>query len=1145
MGEHLAAEQLAQAIRQVAQRARTEEDVRVGVEHALGATLQALGLTTRPEYEKTVFSGSADAVYGHVTIEYKRPGRLAEKGFAARLAEQIARYLTDQARRAGSPARQAEALEKMIGVGLDGEQIMFLRYSASGRKRDLPLPTPTPAPPPMLALSEVEGSAEGIGEGVKGHFQVVGPVPVGRESVELLLLYLRSLSRKPLTPEALAADFGPEGEIAPRLVNLFYTALQAHRDHPRVATFFAEWDRLFGIVYGEELGQAEKDAPELAALYRMTSPVGTSGRSPLQLKPLFFAVHTYYALLMKFLAVELASLQGGALVGSFVAALPALPDDALRRELADLENGGTFALLGINNFLEGDFFGWYLDAWGADPHPRPLSLAGRGESAPSPQGGEGRGEGGKGDTLADGIRALARTLADFEPATSTLEPEHTRDLLKKLYQYLVPRKLRHDLGEYYTPDWLAERLLNQVGYDGDPAERLIDPGCGSGTFLILALRRLRQYAADRLIPPDQVLDAALRNIVGFDLNPLSVIAARTNYLLALGDLLRYRRGPIDLPVYMCDSILTPTAQADFFGTTYRLHTVVGHFDIPGETVAAGEMGALSALLERCVRGQYAPDEFLARARRELTVTEPMTATVLEGLYRRLFYLAGEGRNGLWARLIKNAFAPVLVGRFDYVVGNPPWVNWESLSAEYREATKRLWTDYGLFSLKGHAARLGGGKKDLAMLFAYAAIDHYLKPKGKLGFVITQTVFKTKGAGDGFRRFRLGEKGDPLRVLYVDDLSRLQPFEGASNRTSVMVCQRRQATRYPVPYTLWGRGTGSANVSIDKPLDTVLAETTRANLWAQPVDADNPTSPWMTARKAALKALQKAIGPAAYQARAGSCTWANGVYWVRIIGQRPDGLLLIANLEDVGKRAVAGEQAAVEPDLVYPLLRGREVERWRATSNAHILVVQDPETRKGYAESKMRVEYPRLYGYLKRFEPVLRSRSGFKQYFDPAKDPFYTMYNVAPYTFAPYKVVWREVAPGLNAAVVSSHSSEYLEDKVLVPDHTLILIACESADEAHFVCAVLNSAPSRLVVQAYVALHPSPHVLEHIAVPQFDAGDPVHARLAALSQQAHQLAASDLTGLETIEAQVDQAAAELWGLTDQELREIRRSLEELG
>ena len=822
---------------------------------------------------------------------------------------------------------------------------------------------------------------------------------------------------------------------------------------------------------------------------------------------------------MKFLAVELASLQGGALVGSFVALLPAATEKQLRRELTNLENGGTFALLGINNFLEGDFFGWYLDAWQTSEVSETSEVS-----------------------LADGIRALARTLADFEPATSTLEPEHTRDLLKKLYQYLVPRKLRHDLGEYYTPDWLAERLLNQVGYKGEPDKRLIDPGCGSGTFLILALRRLRQYGADHLIPPAEVLEAALRNIVGFDLNPLSVIAARTNYLLALGDLLRYRRGPVDLPVYMCDSILTPTERADIFGKSYRLHTVVGDFEIPSETVATGEMGDLSSLLESCVRDEYEPEEFLARARRELTMSQPMTETTLEALYRRFLALEQEGRNGIWARLIKNAFAPVLVGQFDFVVGNPPWVNWESLSDEYREATKRLWVDYGLFSLKGHAARLGGGKKDLAMLFAYASIDHYLKKGGKLGFVITQTVFKTKGAGDGFRRFRLGEKGERLRVLHVDDMSRLQPFEGATNRTSVVVCQRGQRIRYPVPYTLWGKGTGRARVNIDKSLDEVMAETTRANLWAQPVDTDKPTSPWMTARKAALRALGKVVLPAEYRAREGANTGgANGVYWLKILGKRPDGALLVENL-NIGKRKVPEVRAPIESDLIYPLLRGRDVDKWHAVCSATLLLVQDPNTRIGYDEGWLKVKYPLTYSYLRQFKADLAKR---KSKSIPS-EPFYSIFGVGTYTLASHKVVWREVAHNLATAVVSTSHSDELAEKVVVPDHTIVYIPCDSQEEAHYLSALLNSSPAGLVIRGYVALHPSPHILQHIAVPQFDTENPIHTRLTVLSQEAHQLAAAgDEAGLAAVEAQVDEAAAELWSISDRELKEIRRSLAELG
>ena len=97
------------------------------------------------------------------------------------------------------------------------------------------------------------------------------------------------------------------------------------------------------------------------------------------------------------------------------------------------------------------------------------------------------------------------------------------------------------------------------------------------------------------------------------------------------------------------------------------------------------------------------------------------------------------------------------------------------------------------------------------------------------------------------------------------------------------------------------------------------------------------------------------------------------------------------------------------------------------------------------------------------------------------------------------------------------------------------------------CGALASVIAQLVVKSYVvSVSTSTHVLEHIAVPQFDTANPTHTRLAPLSQQAHQLAAaSDEVGPVAIEAQVDKAAAELWGITDKKLKEIRRSLEELG
>jgi hypothetical protein len=74
----------------------------------------------------------------------------------------------------------------------------------------------------------------------------------------------------------------------------------------------------------------------------------------------------------------------------------------------------------------------------------------------------------------------------------------------------------------------------------------------------------------------------------------------------------------------------------------------------------------------------------------------------------------------------------------------------------------------------------------------------------------------------------------------------------------------------------------------------------------------------------------------------------------------------------------------------------------------------------------------------------------------------------------------------------------------------------------------------------------PSVLEHIRIPRYDPADAVHRRLAELSQAAHQAAAGapGVAPLPEIEAEIDRQAAQLWGLSAAELREIQRSLREL-
>ena len=253
--------------------------------------------------------------------------------------------------------------------------------------------------------------------------------------------------------------------------------------------------------------------------------------------------------------------------------------------------------------------------------------------------------------------------------------------------------------------------------------------------------------------------------------------------------------------------------------------------------------------------------------------------------------------------------------------------------------------------------------------------------------------------------------------------------------------------------------------------------------------------------------------------------------------------MIENLNDIGKKQVKCVQAAIEPDLVYPLLRGRDVSRWRAQPSAYIVVAQQPgKASVGFDESQLKVKYPHTHAYLKEFEDVLRQRADYRKYFNPQKDPFYSMYNVGSYTFAPYKVVWRYIAGDFISAVPVG------EVRTAIPDSKLVLVPCTSMSEAHYVCATLNSLPARLTVRSYtVGTQISTHVLEHVAIPRFNPAKSLHRSLSARSQRAHQLAALGKEAqaeLARVEEEIDRLAAELWGITQVELEEIGRALAEL-
>ncbi|GAG98787.1 unnamed protein product, partial [marine sediment metagenome] len=267
-------------------------------------------------------------------------------------------------------------------------------------------------------------------------------------------------------------------------------------------------------------------------------------------------------------------------------------------------------------------------------------------------------------------------------------------------------------------------------------------------------------------------------------------------------------------------------------------------------------GKYADTLDECIRNKYNPDDFIQRCRTEgIPVAEEQ---LHKALYEQLQALDGNNQNGIWARIIKNAFAPIFIGIVDYVAGNPPWVNWENLPEDYRQSTAPLWQSYDLFRHKGYIAKLGGGKDDISILMTYVAHDKYLKEGGRLGFVITQSVFKTKGGGEGFRTLTYTAEGAQWHMppVTVHDLSDFQPFEGATNRTALFVAgKERNRFQYPVPYFIWTKEE-RGRISQDDSLQEVQLRTKRAIVAAQPVQQADITSPWLTAPENALSGIQK-------------------------------------------------------------------------------------------------------------------------------------------------------------------------------------------------------------------------------------------------------------------------------------------------
>ena len=619
-----------------------------------------------------------------------------------------------------------------------------------------------------------------------------------------------------------------------------------------------------------------------------------------------------------------------------------------------------------------------------------------------------------------------------QPELVFLKERAVCDFFQPLFESLFSRKLRHSMGEYYTPLWLSRLTLTDLGYAQRTGETFLDPCCGSGSFILAALEVLgRKYISEQGSDGIDCLD----KLTGFDVNPLAVFQCRTNLFLNL--LIREK----------------------------------GKKSVTNDRNYIQSLGSKLKQRIRC-------KDFLL----DSGFADSPGRSCLENRSENPGEMSGS-----------------LAERFDVVASNPPWIAWDNLPESYRQATDSLWRRYGLFSLKGSAARHGGAKKDLSALFFYAAAN-VLKSNGRLGMVLPRSLFQTQAA-EGFRLWKLPDNRD-IQVRLVRDFSRINIFDTSAAKAAVLSIEADSPTQYPIPFYVYSQ---DARGSSTKYPESFLQETFQGNL----SDPGNRASAWkvepIEGNSLGIKApsFVQVEGRLPYQARLGANTGgANGVYWLDIVEVMDHGLVRVRNRPEKSKKTVSECEAVIESELLYPLACWKDVQRWRCSDRGMaILVAQNPQTRKGWDRSVMEQKYPRTLDYLLSFQSLLEQRAAQVRYQE--KSEFYSMYNIGVYTISEWKCVWRRMDSCIRAAAVGPRALFDLFPRPVFPQETCCFIPARSEEEACYLAGILNSPQADRLIQASSIAGSksfgSPRVLSMIPLEEFDPQDSIHCRIARIAK----------------------------------------------
>jgi len=737
-------------------------------------------------------------------------------------------------------------------------------------------------------------------------------------------------------------------------------------------------------------------------------------------------------------------------------------------DAGSLMSGATFYRAQITGVVEADFFDWIVDVAGGSAF----------------------------------IESLARRLMRFD----WREVQH--DVLKLLYESIIPAKTRKQLGEHYTPDWLAEEIVAES--ISDPLkQRVLDASCGSGTFLFYAVRRYLDAADKEEYSDIEAIRGVVRHVFGVDVHPVAVTLARVTYLLAIGKkrLSSNRHPPFAVPVFLGDSLKWGRNQALWSyeglsiptGDDYEMFIndpgkITGsEFDdylkFPDRVVADTEhfdQLVTDLAVKASSRDRGDPRPKLTSTFAKFSIAKEDQA-IIQRTFKNMCDLHDNEKDHIWGYYVRNLARPSWLAqpanRLDVLVGNPPWLSYRHMTerqqAAFRDMVKERWLREGIKFAP---------TQDLSALFVARCIEQYLKPGGRFGFVMPGAVLKL----DNYKGFRTGVYGGKIEPVWVRfkrpwDLYKIKP-KFFSQHVSVVHGKRASVGESAKPLSevpeVW-----SGRFSTTTALKSEAREHITRTIAELPPILVASGSPYrsrvfqgatfvpqfvFTVELEDIGFLSAGVGRTAVQSR-------------RTANEHPPW----ADIEDMHE--------VIENEFLRPVYLGESLVPFKVLAPELAIVPWDG-TRLLRGREEDLFPYPGLQDWWHHAEGLWNEyRSNDRLGFRSRLDHHRALSKQLP--AAELRVVYNKSGKFLASAVV--------RDSRAVIAQQLYWCAVSSIEEARFLTAILNSTTVTLAVQPLQShgensFRDFARLPFRLTIPLYDPGDDEHEKLVSLAERAERV-----------------------------------------